>query len=65
MLITAIIFTVMALLGGYVAFMANAMSDSPSTPFQGASLFIVPAVIAIVFFAMWLGGFHFNLISRG
>lgn len=65
MLVLAILFTVGAAVMFFLVLFGNGMSDNPSAPFEGASLFLVPLVIAIFFWGMWSGGFHFaQIITR-
>lgn len=53
MIILAIIFLLIGLAMAFLVIGANGMSDAPSQGFQGASLFIVPLLIAAAFFSIW------------
>lgn len=56
MIVHAIIATVAALLLSYVVVMANEMSDSPSTPFQGGFLLGGAWLgTAVLWLAWWIG----------
>lgn len=56
MIVLAIIATVVALLVSFVVVMANGMSDSPATPFQGGLLIGVAWIsAAVLWLAWWVG----------
>lgn len=53
MIVLAIAATVAALLFSFVVVMANGMSSSPSTPFQGGYLLATSWVVCALFWVAW------------
>lgn len=56
MIVFAVVATIAAVLTTLVVVMANGMSDSPSTPFQGGFLLLAAwGATAVLWLAWWVG----------
>lgn len=65
MLILAILLAVLAAAIWLFGAFAAGMSDAPGAENPLLGIAIGGAILALVCFGLWLGGFHLNIISRG
>lgn len=65
MLILAIVLLVLGILVALLGGFATSMSDAPGQTSGMAPYAVTLLIASAICFALWFGGFHFTLISRG